>query len=207
MPITTALAVFQAKAAQCDSLIASGHRVDANDMPLFTVLDREQITVSAFLNFFIAWEEFIETTFAHFLLGAPTISGVAPVRYATPPDIEAAKKMVIGLNKYFDYSNQENIKKAIGIYFEDGYPFKEHIDSVSSDLSDMRTMRNASAHISSTTQKALEGLAQRVLGGPQPDITLYTLLTSQDPRLADGGTVYSGARDKLLAAATLIAQG
>ncbi|WP_157499303.1 hypothetical protein [Lysobacter sp. Root604] len=207
MPITTALTVFQAKAAQCDSLIASGHRANADGAPLFSALDREQITVAAFLNFFIAWEEFVETTFAHFLLGIPTISGVAPVRYANPPGIDAAKKMVIGLNKYFDYSNQENIKKAVGIYFEGGYPFKQHIDSVSSDLSDMRTMRNASAHISSTTQTALEGLAQRIFGAPQPGITLYTLLTSLDPRLADGGTVYSGARDKILAAAVLIAQG
>ena len=207
MPIANANVLFNAKAAQCNSLIVSAHRIDVAGVSLFSASEQEQITVAAFLNLFIAWEEFLENTFAHFLLGVPTISGIAPVRYAAPPDLNAAKSMLIGLNKYFDYSNHELVKKAATIYFRDGYPFKQHIDSISSDISDMRTMRNASAHISSTTQAALEALAQRILGSPQPGITLYKLLTSSDPRLATAGTVYSGARDKLLAAATLIANG
>lgn len=207
MPVANALAVLNAKAVQCDNLIASAHRVDVDGNSIFSSLDREQITVAAFLNFFIAWEEFLETTLAHFLLGVPTISGSAPTRYAVPIDLNAAKQMIMGLNRYFDYANHEYVKKVAVIYFKDGYPFKQHIDSINADLSDVRTMRNASAHISSTTQTALESLAQRILSSPKPGISLYTLLTSLDPRLAQAGTVYSGVKDKILTAAALIAQG
>lgn len=47
---------------------------------------------------------------------------------------------------------------------------------------DLRTMRNASAHISSTTQTALESLAQRIFRTPRPGIVLYDLLMAADPK-------------------------
>jgi hypothetical protein len=71
----------------------------------------------------------------------------------------------------------------------------------------MKTMRNASAHLSSTTQVALESLAQRIFGAPRPNITLYAMLTTVDPRAAAGATVFAEAKEKLLATAQLIANG
>ncbi len=67
-------------------------------------------------------------------------------------------------------------------------------------------MRNASAHITSTTQTGLDGLAVRLLGQPSPGIELYALLTANDPNVA-GSTIYQTHRDKLLTAAGLIANG
>ena len=208
MPVAAALLDFQTRVAQCDSLIANAHRQDGVGTFLFPVIDRQQITVAAFLNLFVAWEGFIEDALTKVMSGSPTVSGSHPTaRYATPLTQDAARSMVVGINKYFDYANNDYVRRIVTMYLAAGYPFEPHLSSIATDLADLRTMRNASAHISSSTQRALESLAQRIFTTPQPGITLYTLLMSADPRSAANSTVFSEARDKLLAAATLIANG
>jgi hypothetical protein len=207
MPIAQAIATLNAKSAQSDSLIANAHRLDAAGVPIFSLLDREQITVASFLNLFVAWEEFLESTMSNFLVGAASLSGRMPLRYASPPTVEVARRMLIGTGRYFDYANHTNFRNMALLFFQGGHPFEPHISAIFTDLSDLKTMRNSSAHMSSTTQSALEALAQRILGLPQPGITLYSMLTSIDPRSAAGSTVLAEARDKLLATAGLIANG
>ena len=156
---------------------------------------------------FIAWEAFIERTICEFMTGEPKIGGVAPVKYVAPLDVPAAQKMLIGFMRYFDFGKHENVMRIVRIYFENGYPYEPHLSGIVSDLADIRTMRNASAHITSTTQTALEALATAIFGQPQPGITLYHLLTAVDPRSAAGNTVFVGYRDKLTVTAELIANG
>jgi hypothetical protein len=169
--------------------------------------DRSQVTVAAFLNMFIAWEGFLEGCFGKFMTGAPTLSGSLPDRYASPAHEQAALAMLIGVQRYFDFSNHEYVKKIARIYFASGYPFEPHLSAITSDLSDIKTMRNASAHITSTTQSALEGLAQRIFSTPRTGVTLYQMLTSIDPRNGGTGTVFSTCVVKLRVAAGLIANG
>lgn len=207
MPIAIALNTLNLKSTQCESLIANGHKTDALGVYIFPQIDREQITIAAFLNMFIAWEEFLESSISDFMAGEATLSGKHPVCYANSPNADAAKKMLIGVNRYFDYANLDNVRRMTSLYFEFGYPFEPHLSSISSDLADLRTMRNSSAHMSSTTQKALDGLAQRIFGIPQPGITLYTMLTSVDPRSVAKNTVLAEAKNKILAGAQLIANG
>lgn len=203
----TALATFMADALQCDNLIAAAHHSDPAGTFTFSKIDREQITQAAFLNLFIAWERFLEDMFAKMMTGQPTVNGTHPVKYVAPPNIAAANAMVIGTQKYFDYANVELVRRMAALYFQGGYPFEPHMGASVSDIADMRTMRNAAAHISSTTQRSLESLAQRLLGKPQPGISLYTLLTTLDPASATGETVFGTYRDKLKVAAQLIATG
>lgn len=207
MPLANSIADLQARVSQCDRLIGSAHKIDTSGVYLFTLDDRKQITVAAFLNLFIAWESFIEDVLTKLMSGSPTISGAYPTRYVSPPSQEAAKIMVIGVNRYFDYANIEFVMRLSTMYFENGYPFKATLNSISADLADLRTMRNASAHTTSTTQIALESLAQRIFSTPQPGIDLYTLLTTNHPSSAPIQTVYAQSRDKLVVAATLIATG
>lgn len=207
MPIGQSLGAFQASVAQCDSLIANAHTVVAGGAFHFTPRDREQITVAAFLNMFIAWEEFVEASIGDFMMGEATIGGNQPVRYVTPPTRDHSGKMIIHMNRYFDYANHENVKKLAGLYFETGYPFDTPINSLTQELSDLKIMRNACAHMSSTTKAALEGLGLRIFGSPQAGITVYQMLTANDPRTNPTVTVYASYRDKLLVAAGLVAQG
>lgn len=207
MSVAHALSRLRAKAAQVDSLVANSHRTDSAGAPLFPTTDRQQITVAAFLNLFIAWEEFLEATLTDLMAGEPTISGVFPIKYVAPPTAAIARGIVIGVNRYFDYSNHEYVRKIVSMYFKNGHPFEPHISAISSDLADIRIMRNASAHLTSTTQIALEALAQRIFTTPRPGIDLYTVLTTADPRSTTGNTVLAESRDKLLAVAQLIANG
>lgn len=206
MPITQALADFKASVAQCDSLITNAHKVDAAGIDFMPEIDRQQVTSAAFLNLFIAWESFLETTLAELLRGSPTMGGSLPVKYASPPSLAAAKVMVIGANRYFDYGNHHLLTKVASIYLQNGEPLQPHLNAIFSELEDLRVMRNSSAHITSTTQAALESLALRVLGQPAISITLYQLLTMGDPG-APGQTVFETYKAKLVVTAELIAQG
>ena len=74
--------------------------------------------------------------------------------------------MVIGTQRYFDYANPDYVRKLVDMYFEKGYPFEPHLSGAFTEIADMRTLRNASVHVTSTTQTALEALAFRLfLGG------------------------------------------
>ena len=99
------------------------------------------------------------------------------------------------------------VKKMSRIYFQNGHPFDTPIGAMMTDLSDLKTIRNACAHLTSTTQTALEAVAMRIFGSPRVGITPYVLVMSNDPRSTTGGTVYSEYKDKLLVAASLIAAG
>ena len=199
---------FNGSVAQCDGLIANAHQTNGAGGPfLFPAVDRQQITVAAFLNLFIAWETFLELSLSEFMTGNLTTNGTAPVKYVSPLHVEAAREFVIGVRPYFDYGNHENIRKVVRMFFQNGYPFEPHLSGIFSELSDLRTMRNASAHISSTTQTALESLALRISGQPQAGISLYQLLTMTDPRSVTGETVFLGYKNKLLVTAELISRG
>jgi hypothetical protein len=207
LPVATAVLAFQSAVAQCDSLIANAHKTDGTGVSVLPELDRRQITVAAFLNMFIAWETFLEATASALLSGAPTTNGTHPAKLASPASIDDARRMFIGVNRYFDYGNHQHFCKMIEIYFVQGRPFQPHLNAIQSALDDLRTMRNACAHVTSTTQSGLESLAIRLLARPSPGIAVYDLLTATDPKTTGTGTIFQTNRDLLLATAALISIG
>ena len=209
MPLAQVLVDFKASVAQCESLIANAHKADAAGAPIFPTIDRQQITVAAFLNMFIAWESFLESSLAELMTGGLTIGGAAPVKYVSPPTVPHALALVIGVMRFFDYANHSYVRKIVNMYFQHGYPYEPHLSAIEADLNDIRAMRNASAHISSATQTGLESLALRISGAPNIGISLYQLLTMVDPRpgAAPDETVFVTCKNKLVVTAELIAQG
>jgi hypothetical protein len=205
--LPSALNSFRASAAQCASLVSNAHRMDSAGTPFLPPIDQQQITVAAFLNLFVAWETYLEEAFAAILLGESTLSGRVPVKYASAMSADHARRIVEGARRYFDYGNHEHFRKLCAALLDSGYPFEPHMGSIVSDLQDLRTMRNSAAHVSTSTQSALEALATRLLGSPQPGINLYSLLLRTHPRSGSGSTVFGHASDTLLAAAQLMATG
>lgn len=207
MSLAQILADFKVDVLQCEALIANAHKIDSTGAPFLPEIDRKQITVAAFLNMFIAWETFLEASLAEYMTGALTLNGSTPIRYVSPVDVSAAKKMVIGVMKFFDYGNHDHFLKQVTLYFRSGYPFELQLKSIYSDLADIRIMRHAAAHITSTTQTAMETLALRLFGSPKTNITLYQLLTASDPKSTAGETIFATYKTKLIVAAELIVQG
>jgi hypothetical protein len=109
VPIAQALADFKTELAQCDSLIANAHQTKIPGAYFLPSIDREQITVAAFLNMFIAWESFLETSLGHFMVGEQTINGGVPTRFVVPRTLAHASRMLIGTMKHFDYANHDNL--------------------------------------------------------------------------------------------------
>ncbi len=207
MTLANSLAEFRAGSAASAGLVASAHHNDANGAPLFSATERAMITAAAFLNVFKLWEAFLEASISKYLSGEPSITGAVIVKHASPVDEVHARTMFIGVMNHFDYANHENVRAMARIYFDSGKPYDPHLSAIFTDLADLRTMRNAVAHISSTTQSKLDTLAQRIFGTPQPNISLYDMLLRVDPRSPTGETVFEGYQSKLLAAADLIARG
>ena len=207
MPIATALADFNASLIQCDNLIAAAHRQDSNNVSIFSAEERNQITTLALLNTFIAWEAFIEATLVPFMCGQPTLNGAHPRRHVIPPSALVARDILKGTREFFDYGNHQFVKRIVRAYLDGGYPYEPHLSAIENDLQDLRIMRNASAHISSSTQSALEGLALRTLGRPSLGATVHQLMTAPHPSSGSGETVYAVYQKKLAIAASQIANG
>jgi len=64
-------------------------------------------------------------------------------------------------------------------------------------LNDLKTIRNAAAHLSSTTSTQLDSLAGRLLGSPQTNITVSQLIFSIDPASITGDTIFTTYLTKL----------
>jgi hypothetical protein len=205
MTLNACLTTFQAECTQCSSLIASAHTMVAG-VHQFPEIDRQQITIAAFLNFYIAWESFLETSLCKLMVGEPTISGTAPVRYVSPPTIAAAQNILIGTQRYFDFANHVSVKKIVNLYFKDGYPYEPFLSAVLADLAALKKMRNASAHISSTTTSQLNGVMQGVLTVVPAGMGLYQFLVHSHPTVA-GQTIFTFYQGQLLTASQLIATG
>jgi len=206
MPLAAILTDFRSDVAQCDSLIANAHRADANGVHLLPEMDRQQITVAAFLNFFIAWEKFLENCIYDLMLGQPTISGTQPAKRVSPLARSDAYEMVKGNGKYFDFANREFVRRMVRLYFDNGYPFEPHLSSAWTELQDIRTIRNSTAHIQTTTQVAFDGLVTRIFAAPRTGMTVYQLLTAIHPNNA-AVTIFAHYRDTMLTTAQNIATG
>ena len=123
------------------------------------------IVDAAFLKFFIAWESFLESIFKCYLLGEKTTSGNTITTCVKARNETHARKLLIGINKFFDWANPEYVRTLSKMYLDD-------INPIDSDLLDLRTIRNAAAHMVETTRKPLESLAQRKTGRMQAGIKL-----------------------------------
>lgn len=143
---------------------------------------RKFINESAFLKMFVAWETFVESSFIDYLINEESILLRRPAKWATPIDRKHANQIIIGNQKYMDWSNPEIVRTVSKIFFHQGYVFDTALSAINADLMDMKTIRNSAAHLSSTTSDKLDGLATRILGTPCVNYTAYQLLFTNDPR-------------------------
>jgi hypothetical protein len=145
---------------------------------------RKFISESAFLKMFVAWETFVENSFIDYLINEESIMLRRPAKWATPIDRKHAHQIIIGNQKYMDWSNPETVRNISKIFFHQGYIFATSLSAINTDLMDMKTIRNSAAHLSSTTSDKLDGLATRILGTPCHNYQAYQLLFATDPRSA-----------------------
>jgi len=181
MSILDCLAKFRTGIRQTNDYISIAFQQDSNGVDLFSMDKKEFIVTSAFLKMFIYWEEFLENLFINYLVGEPSIDGTQVNTFVSPQSQEHAHKILIGTQKYVDWANHEIVRRLASIFFENGDPLATNIASISSELSDLKTIRNAAAHISSTTQNKLDALASRITSRTVSNISVSKLVMTLDP--------------------------
>ncbi|MGI8484253.1 MAG: hypothetical protein ACR2OU_08315, partial [Thermomicrobiales bacterium] len=92
-----------------------------------------------------------------------------------------------------------------GLFFEGGDPFETVLAQVNSDLLDLKTVRNAAAHLASTTNAQLDALATRKLSTPIAGMTVAKFVMTADPHSATGQSILQTYEATLDTAAHLIA--
>ncbi len=205
MPIASALAVFRSNVTALNGYITRAFTQNVAGTYFLDASERAFVVESAFLRIFIAWESFLEEALIMYLLGHPSAAGRAAWRLASPPDEAHARSMLIGTQKYVDWANPEIVKKISELFFRNGEPIRPAINAIQSDLFDLKTVRNALAHLSSTTSRALDSLATRRLGISVSNILPIDFLLSNDPAAAAPTTILSSYVSLLDATANNIA--
>ena len=166
MSLANTLVEFRSGIAQTNNFISMAYEQDSNGDDIFDPNKKDFVISSAFLKMFIYWESFIEEAFSKYLTGELSTDGTGVACFVSPNDKEHALKILIGTQKYVDWANHEIVRQLANLYLENGDPVASNMASISRELSDLKTVRNAAAHLSSTTQHQLDALSTRVLGRP-----------------------------------------
>ena len=205
MPITLALQEFQASTGQANAIIAAAYRVDPASNFFFTATEQAVLVESAFLRLFVAWEAFLESTFVNYMLGTQSLQGNVLQRYVSPRNVDHAHSMVVGGMRYADWSTPDVVRKLAKLFFDGGEPYETVLAQIHADLLDLKTVRNAAAHLSSTTSTQLDSVASRVLATPVVGMTVARFVLHRNPRSATGESMMQTYSATLHAAADLIA--
>ncbi|MBF9219679.1 hypothetical protein [Hymenobacter ruricola] len=206
MPLLACLQEFRNKVAAINNMIAAAHRVDGGGSFFFSGSERAAIVESGLVRLFIAWEHFLERSFILYLIGTRSGSGIRVKRYAFPVDEAHANKIVIGGMRFMEWGTPDSVRKLSKLYFKDGEPYETVLTSISSELSDLKIVRNAASHLSSTTSASLDNLILRKLAQPIIGGTVAYYVLAVDPNSSSGETMLQVYENILDMAAELIAR-
>lgn len=182
------LASSTSRITETRSHLQSAHILDSYGQYERSLSERSLVSEACFLKLFLTLEEFLEESFVHYLLGKMSTARWCPSKLAKPPTAEHAQQMLIGTQRYVDWSTPDTVVKLANLYFVDGDPFKVPISGAISHLQSMKTTRNSTAHLSFTTRTALEALYSRWTGTPTSGITAYDMLMATEA--SHGATFY-----------------
>ncbi len=197
MPLIDSLNTFRASIAEANSFIALAFQQDAAGAYVLPQNQRDFISDSAFLKLFIAWETFLEDSFIKYMLGEPSITGASIVRYVQPVDEQHANKILIGTQKYVDWSNPDIVKRLCNLFFDTANPYNTFINSMLTDLFDLKTVRNAAAHLTSTTRQQLDSVGTRRLRRPCTNMKVSDFIFAINPDSAGGDTILTSYLNQL----------
>lgn len=181
MSLADTLQEFRAGIMQTNNLISMAYEQDAGGNDIFDTPKKDFVISSAFLKMFIFWESFVEDAFSKYLTGEVSTDGTTVTCFVSPNGREHALKILIGTQKYVDWANHEIVRQLANLYLENGDPLASNFASISSELSDLKTVRNAAAHMSSTTQHQLDALSTRVLGRTISNTTVAAFMMRLHP--------------------------
>ncbi len=147
--------------------------------------ERERLAEMAWIQLFLAWEEFLEETFVRYLVGARPPRGRRPHPLIVVRSLEQARKLILGEGRsYLDWTEPNRLISRAELFFKDGEPYRTAIQSASLHLSRMKKIRNRIAHRSRTAEKKYEELLLELYGPGRRSRTPGHILLSPPPQSA-----------------------
>ena len=189
---------------EVESFISEAHIKDGAGSYIHPLDYRDFVMSSAIVRFSIAWESFLENIYCAFLLGELDMQGRIVPCCVRATSLDHAHKLLIGTNKYFDWTNPELVGQLSSLFLEPDNPIKTAIHAANSDLLDLKTIRNAAAHVSTTTQQKLDSVASRLFGHQMVNIKVADVISHVR---TDGKTQWAYFKDLLDVAAENVAKG
>ena len=185
MSLLQSLKEYRNSVQESSNNITAAFQVNAAGDYLLEAKIRVLITEASFLKIFISWERFLEQSFIKYLTGKKSILNNKVNSCVKRIDVNRAADIIKGTNKYIDWSNPDIILRLAKLYFGISNPYSDHLNPIKSDLFDLRTIRNAAAHLSSTTSKSFDSLASRVLKENKSGVTVADFILSLIPETTD----------------------
>lgn len=198
------LHIYRESVKKSESFIAEAHLTKTDGSYIHGADFQSFVIASAVIHFSIAWESFLENIYSSFLMGEPDTQGRIVPCCVSVTNEEHAHRLLIGTNKYFDWTNPDMIIRLSQLYLQKDNPIKTAINALHSDLLDLKTIRNAAAHISSTTQQSLDALASRMFGHQIINASVEQVVNHIRN---DGRTEWTFYKDLLDIAAENVAKG
>jgi hypothetical protein len=180
------LTEFRNTIDQYRRLIAAGHVMDAKVVYSWPGPDR-LVVVERLFEGLHHMGNIQEKAFIEYIMGTTSAAGNIVARYAQPTDRAHALKMLIGFGRFFDWSTPDPVRRLANNFVSNGEPSEGVLAAIQSDLMDLKTIRNAAAHLSTTTAQPLDALASRKLQRDVTSISAAAFLLSRDP--ASGGAM------------------
>ncbi len=118
----------------------------------------------AFLKIFIAWEQFLEDTFARYMCGASSLSGRKPTRNATARYLDRALSIIYGGQPYADWTSVDVVVERANRFFDRGEPYATPLQSATTELRNMKKIRNHIVHHSKKSREDFNRLLVSVYG-------------------------------------------
>ncbi len=145
------------------SLSQLARKVGARHYPIKGAL-RESLCEMSFLAIFIAWEEFLESTFEQYLvLGRKRISSVRPKIQLD--NLTTARDLILGERRqYVEWSDPDLVRARAKIFFRDGEPYESALGNALTHLNRIRIVRNCSVHHSKYAADKFHSMIRELYG-------------------------------------------
>lgn len=151
------------------SSIENDYRLLCHDMKLklgvysrFTSANRNFIVERQFENLFMKFEELIETVFVSYSMGFQPVSGAHMTRSVILTSEQDVLDLYSGGKEYPDWTRWETLIK-LSKYFFTPSPFDNLVGYIV-QLNELKTVRNALAHISGTAYVKYQTLVRSKIG-------------------------------------------
>lgn len=127
-----------------------------SDKKILTENYLDQITELAFLKIYISWELFLEDIFIKLILISKNYYKVKS--YVRPKNYSHANELLKENNKYFDWTDINNVIFKSENYFLNGFPLSNNLKLIKTELIEMKRIRNGIVHMSQKARDSFKSL-------------------------------------------------